>query len=75
MTNFEKIKSMNIDDMSAVIGMTFINIGYGSVGCDGCPGRKLCVTSNSDERCPDVIKRWLNEKVEEPIVHEIEKYE
>ena len=55
MTNFEKIKSMSIDEMV----MFFCE---GEFGCDGCAGnfdKNICASEHRR------IKGWLKSKVEE----------
>ena len=56
MTNFEKIKAMSIDEMSA-------EISY--LGCDDCPLDGHCYAKYPDMLCTEKIKKWLQNEVNE----------
>lgn len=55
MTNYEKIKSMNVDDAAEFIG-------YALMICKRCPRKRTCVTIDSSD-CYEVIRERHNQKV------------
>lgn len=56
MTNFEKIKNMNVDEMATKLDESF--------ACDRCPIEEFyeCVVGGS---CTDTWKTWLESEAEE----------
>ena len=58
MTNYEKIKSMSIDE---IIKFLLCDLEF---PCDKCSHNKTCVTTNYDQ-CKDALKNWLKSESEE----------
>ena len=59
MTNFEKIKNMNVDQMSNKLDELF--------ACDRCPIVGFCDKNNSTpgSSCTYIWKKWLESEVED----------
>lgn len=57
MTNFEKIKNMNVDEMAEKLNESF--------ACDRCPLGEFCDKDMSISSCSDIWKKWLESEVEE----------
>ena len=58
MTNFEKIKTMSVEEMAEALD----NI----TNCSGCPAQgKICSKdyTGNYKHCADVIKKWLESEV------------
>ena len=56
MTNFDKIKSMNIEEMAKFLS----NVVY----CEMCPVSKLCNEDTTYQECPEKLKQWLLSEVQ-----------
>ena len=58
MTNFEKIKNMNIDQLSEKLNESF--------ACDRCPIGEFCDKNNSTPylSCTGVWGKWLKSEVQ-----------
>lgn len=62
MTNYEKIKNMNIDEMT--------NYFYDHIQCDNCLAGEVCDRVNDSEdklviSCQERFKMWLEQEEEE----------
>ena len=55
MNNFEKIKRMNIDEMSEFLS----NVVY----CEMCPISDFCDIDTTYQECPEIFKQWLLSEV------------
>lgn len=57
MTNFEKIKNMNIDQLAEKLKESFV--------CYHCPIKEFCdeYDSTPDLDCIDICKEWLKSEV------------
>lgn len=57
MTNFEKIKNMNIDQLADALNESF--------ACDHCPIREFCDENDSSPTatCIGVWRKWLKSEV------------
>ena len=58
MTNYEKIKSMSVDEMAKFLDHTFV------LDCGVCPRRKNCATF-IPANCSKALKDWLKAESEE----------
>lgn len=56
MTNFNKIKSMTINEMSEFLS----NVIY----CTMCPVSEFCSEDTTYQECPEKFKQWLLSEVE-----------
>ena len=56
MTNFEKIKSMTIDEISEFLS----NVVY----CEMCPVSDFCDVDTTYQECPEKFKQWLLNEAE-----------
>lgn len=59
MTNFEKIKSLDINELAEKLNESF--------ACDHCPLGEFCSENSSEltSSCTGVWKEWLKSEVEE----------
>jgi len=58
MTNFERIKSNDLEHMAALLD----DFLYGA--CDNCPMYDACHTDYSGESCKSLLRRWLEQEEE-----------
>lgn len=58
MTNFEKIKNMNIDQLADKLNESF--------ACDRCPIEEFCNENNSEPNssCTTIWEKWLKSEVQ-----------
>lgn len=56
MTNFEKIKNMNVNEMADILDKGF--------NCYGCPIREFCDKNKKNTTCKTVLKKWLKSEVQ-----------
>lgn len=63
MTNFEKIKNMDIDSLS-------VKIAWAITDCENCPIRKFCILHDNTEcdTCSGTWKQWLMKEQSETVV-------
>lgn len=61
MTNFEKIKDMDIEDMAGNLTVSFV--------CGRCPIREFCDENDKSPTttCIGVWKKWLKSEVEDEL--------
>lgn len=58
MTNYDRIKQMNIEEMSIMLDNFRLDCTY-------CPASNFCNESFKDEKCSNIVKQWLEMEVEE----------
>ena len=65
MTNFEKIKNMDIDSLS-------VKIARAITDCETCPIREFCTLQDNDttefDTCSGTWKQWLIKEQPEEVV-------
>ena len=67
MTNFDKIKSMNIEEMSEFLSNT--------VTCVKCPVSDFCDEDTTYQECPERFKQWLLSESENAVLKsQLKKY-
>ena len=60
MTNFERIKKMNVEEFAAYI------LSLTDLCCEECPARDLCGNSTINGMgCNGAVKQWLESEAEE----------
>lgn len=57
MTNFEKIKSMGVDELAEKLNDLFT--------CDHCPLAEFCDEIIGEMTCTGVLKEWLESEAKE----------
>ena len=58
MTNYDRIKQMSIEEMATMLDNFRLDCSY-------CPACDFCNKSFKDEECRDIVKKWLEQEVEE----------
>ena len=56
MNNFNKIKNMNVDEMSKFLSKI--------IECEMCPASGLCNEDTTYQDCPEKFEQWLLSEVE-----------
>lgn len=57
MTNYDRIKQMSIEEMATMLENSCFDCSY----CLAC---NFCNESFKDEKCSDIVKKWLEQEVE-----------